>query len=65
VFEGRGTPQLAQQGLIDEYQIVVVPVVLGTGRTMFEGIKAKLPLKLTKARSFGNGNGLLCYEPMT
>ena len=56
--------QLAQEGLIDEYQIVVIPVVLGKGRTMFDGIKEKLSLKLTKTRTFGNGNVLLCYEPM-
>ena len=30
---------------------------------MFEGIAEKLPLKLTKTRTFGNGNVLLCYEP--
>jgi dihydrofolate reductase len=56
--------QLAQAGLIDEYQIVVDPVALGQGRTMFDGIKEKLPLKLTKTRTFGNGNVLLCYELM-
>ena len=56
--------QLAQEGLIDEFQIVVNPVALGKGRTMFDGIKEKLTLKLTKTRTFGNGNVLLCYEPM-
>jgi dihydrofolate reductase len=56
--------QLTQDGLIDEYQIVVNPVVIGKGRTMFEGIKAKVPLILVKTRVFGNGNILLCYEPM-
>jgi dihydrofolate reductase len=56
--------QLAQHGLIDEYQIVVNPVALGRGRTMFDGIKEKVPLQLTKTRTFGNGNVLLCYEPM-
>jgi dihydrofolate reductase len=55
--------QLAQDGLIDEYQFVVNPIVLGTGRTMFDGLKEKLPLKRTKQRAFGNGNVLLCYEP--
>ena len=56
--------QLAQHGLIDEYQIVVDPVALGKGRTMFDGIKDKLRLKLTKTRTFSNGNVLLCYEPV-
>jgi dihydrofolate reductase len=61
---GSVVSQLAQEGLIDEYQIVVNPVVLGAGRTMFEGVKEKLGLKLTRTRAFGNGNVLLCYEPM-
>ncbi|MGE0129620.1 MAG: dihydrofolate reductase family protein [Blastocatellales bacterium] len=56
--------QLAGEGLIDEYQIVMNPIVLGAGRTMFDGVKEKLPLKLTRTRAFGNGNVLLCYEPI-
>jgi dihydrofolate reductase len=55
--------QLAQEGLIDEYMIVVNPIVLGKVRTMFEGIREKLPLKLTKTRTFGNGCVSMCYEP--
>ncbi len=61
---GSVVAQLAHEGLIDEYQTVVNPVVLGKGRTMFDGIKEKLILRLTKTRSFGNGNVLLNYEPM-
>jgi len=56
--------QLAQEHLIDEYQVVVTPVALGGGRTMFEGVKKRLPLKLTRTRAFANGNVLLCYEPI-
>jgi dihydrofolate reductase len=63
---GSGTivSQLAQEGLIDEYQVVVNPIILGKGRTMFHGVKENLNLKLTKTRAFGNGNVFLCYEPM-
>jgi dihydrofolate reductase len=54
--------QLAQAGLIDEYQIVTNPIVLGGGRTMFAGVKQKLQLKLANSRTFKNGNVLLHYE---
>jgi len=57
--------QLAQAGLIDEYQIVVDPIVLGKGRTLFEGVKDKIALKRTRTRAFGNGNVVLYYEPVT
>jgi dihydrofolate reductase len=60
---GNIVSQFAREGLIDEYQIVVNPVILGKGRTMFDGVEGKPRLKLTKTRAFGNGNVLLCYEP--
>ena len=65
VIMGSGTivSQLAQAGLIDEYQIVVNPIVLGKGRTLFETVNDKLPLKETKSRTFKNGCVLVCYEP--
>jgi dihydrofolate reductase len=63
---GSGTivSQLAQAGLIDELQIVVNSIVLGKGRTLFEGVKDKIALKLNKTRAFGNGNVVLYYQPM-
>ena len=63
---GSGTivSQLAQASLIDEYQIVVCPVVLGKGRTMFDGMTHTLNLKLTKTRAFRNGKVFVCYEPI-
>jgi dihydrofolate reductase len=56
--------QLAQERLIDEFQIAVIPVVLGQGKTMFTGIKERLTLKLKLTRTFANGNVLLLYEPL-
>jgi dihydrofolate reductase len=65
VIMGSGTivAQLAEAALIDAYQLVLNPVVLGGGRTLFDGIAHKLTLKLTSTRAFENGNVVLSYEP--
>ena len=55
--------QFAEEGLIDEYQVLLNPVVIGKGKTMFEGLKRRLALKLVRTRMFGNGNVLLSYVP--
>jgi dihydrofolate reductase len=64
VIFGSGTliSSLAEADLVDEFQLVVNPVVLGKGRTMFEGITRRLDLERTSTRAFGNGNVLLCYR---
>jgi dihydrofolate reductase len=60
--------QLAPEGLIDEYQVVVNPIVLGKGRTMFDGAAfgkdGNLGLKLTKTQSFANGKVFLSYQAL-
>jgi dihydrofolate reductase len=55
--------QLAEQGLIDEYQIMVDPVVLGEGTPIMKGLKRTLDLKLAWTRTFKSGVVLLCYRP--
>jgi dihydrofolate reductase len=54
--------QLVLEGVVDEYQIVVNPIALGEGRTMFDNVKEKLSLKLTKSRIFRDGRVFLCYQ---
>jgi len=63
VLMGSGSivSQLATAGLVDEYQIVVHPLVLGRGRTLFETVEQPLNLKLEKTRRFQNGNIVLSY----
>ena len=56
--------QFAERGLIDEYQFIVDPVVLGDGTAIFKNIKHKLDLKLTATRTFKSGVVLLCYQQM-
>ncbi|HSA94903.1 MAG TPA: dihydrofolate reductase family protein [Acidobacteriota bacterium] len=55
--------QLAQERLIDRFEILLNPVVLGRGKSMFEGVKDRFSLRLTRSRTFKNGNVLLNYEP--
>jgi dihydrofolate reductase len=55
--------QFAEQGLIDEYEIMVDPVIIGQGTTMFKDIKRKLDLTLTATRTFKSGVVLLSYKP--
>jgi dihydrofolate reductase len=55
--------QLAELGLIDEYHILVHPIVIGEGRRLFEGINGqeKLQLKLVESTVFKSGTVALRY----
>jgi dihydrofolate reductase len=65
VIMGSGTlvAQLTDARLIDEYQLVLHPLVIGRGRTLFEKVKEPLSLELKKTRTFSSGNVVLWYEP--
>jgi dihydrofolate reductase len=55
--------QLAEKGLIDEYQVMVHPVVIGGGTPLLKDISQKLNLELINSRTFKSGGVLLCYQP--
>jgi dihydrofolate reductase len=54
---------LASQGLIDEYQLVLNPVVLGNGEPLFGALPRPVDLALIEAKPFKNGTVLLRYRP--
>jgi dihydrofolate reductase len=54
--------QLTQAGLIDEYVFVVNPIVLGAGKTLFDGVERSANLNLIGARTFANGSVVLTYS---
>ena len=55
--------QLTNLGFIDEYQLLVHPVVLGGGKPLFKGINDRGNLKLIKTRTFSSGVVGLHYQP--
>jgi dihydrofolate reductase len=65
VIFGSGTivAQMTNLGLIDEYRLMVNPIILGKGKPMFVDLKQMKKLKLINSRTFSNGNVLLTYEP--
>ena len=54
---------LAELGLIDEYEFVVHPRLVGHGPTLFAGLSRPIDLKLIGRREFGSGAVALRYEP--
>jgi dihydrofolate reductase len=55
---------LAEQGLIDEYEFIVQPRLVGHGPTLFAGLSTPLDLKLVDRLEFGSGAVAMRYEPV-
>ncbi|HMF33409.1 MAG TPA: dihydrofolate reductase family protein [Candidatus Lokiarchaeia archaeon] len=55
---------LMEAGMVDEFRIMVNPIALGKGNSLFTGLTEKVKLKLLWTRDFASGNILLCYAPV-
>ena len=62
-----GSPGLivafAKLDLLDEYQISVQPIILGSGLPLFKNVTNRIDLKLLKTKTFGSGAVTFYYEP--
>jgi dihydrofolate reductase len=54
--------QLTEHGLIDEYQFIVSPILLGNGRTLLSGLSKSAGLDLVETTKYKSGNVMLRYE---
>lgn len=59
------TVSLMKMGLVDELRIMVNPLILGAGKSLFTTAAERIPLKLVRTRTFESGNVLLYYEPQS
>lgn len=59
------TVSLLRMGLVDELGIMVNPVILGDGKSLFRTADDRISLKLLRTRPFRSGNVLLSYQPAT
>lgn len=62
-----GSPSLiegfTELGLVDEYQFLIHPVILGQGLPLFKNITEKIDLKLLNTKTFQSGVVAMYYEP--
>jgi len=55
---------LMQHALIDEYRLMVFPIVVGSGKRLFEDGSGTTVLKLAESKTFDSGVVVLTYEPV-
>ncbi len=61
---GSGTivTAFAELELIDEYRLIISPIVLGKGKSLFAGLHKKLNFKLLKTKTMNSGNVVMYYQ---
>jgi dihydrofolate reductase len=54
---------LSRAGLVDEYRLVINPMALGDGLSLFKGLSAPIRLQLVEATTYATGAVLHIYRP--
>jgi len=54
---------LAELDLVDEYRLIVHPILLGKGTPLFQRVDARRRLRLVRTTQLGEKLVVLCYEP--
>jgi dihydrofolate reductase len=58
---GQIVSRLTSLGLIDEYHLIVSPLLLGGGKTLVNGVGSRTALDLLEVKQYGSGNVMLRY----
>ena len=57
------TVSLLEQGIVDELRVMVMPILLGAGKSLFRTLNDRVPVELRQTTTFSSGNVLLTYRP--
>jgi dihydrofolate reductase len=57
------TVSLLEEGVVDELRVMVNPILLGAGNSLFRTLNGRIPLELRQTTTFSSGNVLLVYRP--
>lgn len=60
---GRLVQSLMSEGLVDEYRVMLYPLVLGTGKRLFTDGGATADLELVDTKTTETGIAILTYRP--
>ena len=55
--------RLIEQGLVDELRVMLQPILLGAGKSLFGALHQRVPVVLERTTVFSSGNVLLHYRP--
>lgn len=55
--------QLANLGLVDEFQLVIHPTIIGHGLPLFKDVDDRIDLRYINSKTFGCGAVIHTYEP--
>jgi dihydrofolate reductase len=58
---GQLVSKLTALGLIDEYHLIVSPLLLGSGKPLVSGVTSRVPLELLDSKGYESGNVMLRY----
>jgi dihydrofolate reductase len=58
------TASLIEQGLVDELRVMVQPILLGAGKSLFGALSRRVPVELQRTTVFHSGNVMLVYRPV-
>jgi dihydrofolate reductase len=58
------TASLIEEGLVDELRVMVQPILLGAGKSLFGALSRRVPVELQRTTVFHSGNVLLVYRPV-